>query len=619
MKISSIKLAGFRSHVKTAITGLDRVSIFVGPNGAGKSSILDAIGFALTGITRGLDEGGKGAEALACQLPSVGKASTSVTLQTDKGEIVRGLGQGPKSQAHINIISKLALDQKVLRVLAAPTNLLRLPVKKQEEIFFSMTGSAVTTDTIGKALTEAGIDLDATPVDLEDLLAPEGRANKLTFWKERRVEMKREIGTLVFTPSEQELPAADEVKRRRLESEMAKLDDSIRRGKGAGEQAQNSIRHFDELVAKAKAKVDELLKVQSVKVLAPAEVKKLRARIDEATGWRDEIIKKRQDFGAAANKKSDFTAEAEKIKALGRECSACGQEITKAATDKKLAGLREAFKAISAEVVGLSGEIKELEQKAAAVDVNSLLTQINGAERAVEDNKRNAEALAAAKKDLAEYQARRDDIQAPEGEKDWTEEEIKLADLRQQIEVLKAAEVEEGRQLSVNTRRSEIEENLEIMEKMLKAVGPGGSVQQAMAAGGTDEMVQMVRAIGAKLGVGDIGVKFGPWQITLNGRDIELASASEEFRVAAAFGIAFAEKAGASIVLLDGAEILRGDNRGLFQELIFSTGLEQVFIAFASDSIPESYEAVDGLAMFSVAKGEDGASKVSAIKQTAAV
>jgi hypothetical protein len=151
------------------------------------------------------------------------------------------------------------------------------------------------------------------------------------------------------------------------------------------------------------------------------------------------------------------------------------------------------------------------------------------------------------------------------------------------------------------------------MEKMLKAVGPGGTVQQAMASSGTDDMVAAVRDVAAKLGVGDIGIKFGPWQITLNGRDVELASASEEFRVAAAFGIAFAKKAGASMVCLDGAEILRGDNRALFQDLLFSCDLEQIFVAFASDSIPESYEASEGLAMFSVTKDEKGASSVKAI------
>lgn len=612
MKITAIKLNGFRSHIKTAIIGLDRVNIFVGPNGAGKSTILDAIGYALTGVTRGVDEGGRGAEALACQLSGMGKSSTTVSLQTDRGEILRGLAQGPKSHAHINIVTKLGLDQKVLRVLAAPTNLLRLSGKKQEEIFFSMTGASVTTEAIAAALTGAGLNLDETPVDLDELLTPEGRSSKLDFWKNRRVEMKLEIQSLVFTPSEQDLPAADEVKRRGLESQVSKLADSIARSKGAHDTASQSAQHFDELIAEAAANVKNLESIQNKKLIAPADVKKWRAQIDEINSLRETLGKKRGEFTAAANKKTELQNEAERVKALGRECSQCGQEITKAATDKKLAAMRDAFTESATLVAKLSGEISEAEKKVAKVDVNALLTQINMAERVTEDNKRNADALKKAQDTLAGFQRRRDDIEIPQ-EKDLGGEESKLADLRNQVERLKAAEGEAGRQLSVNQRRSEIEDNLAMMELMLKAVGPGGAVQQAMAAGGTEDMVAEVRTIGEHLGVGDIGVEFGPWKITLNGRDVELASASEEFRVAAAFGIAFAKKAGASMVCLDGAEILRGDNRGLFQDLLFSADLEQIFVAFASDEVPPCFDPVDGLAMFSVTKSEDGSSSVKAI------
>lgn len=614
MKINSIKLVGFRSHVSTSIKKLARVNIFVGPNGAGKSTILDGIGYALTGVTRGVDEGGRGADALACQLPGP-KTSTSVTLGTDKGEILRGLGSGPKSQAHIGIVGKLALDQKVLRVLAAPTNLLRLPSKKQEEIFFSMTGSSVTTETIAKALTDAGIDLEATPVDLEELLTPEGRNAKLAYWKERRVEMKREIQTLVFTPSDRELPNADAAKRQKLEGQAQDLANAISRGQSAGEQARQSIVHFDELVAAAENKVEGLKAVQNKKGLTPKAIKDLRAEIDAATALRDEVIKKRAEFGAATNDKNAIFQEAERVKALGKECSTCGQEINKAAADKKIADMREEYKKASASVKTINDAIADLDAKIAKVDVQAKLTEINLAERVVDDNKRNAELLKTATTELSDYKRRRSEIAIPDADKDWSDDEAKLADFRNQIEGLKAAEDEEQRQKSVNERRSEIEENLELMEKMLVVVGPGGAVQQAMASSGTDEMMETVRMIGDKLGVGDIGVKFGPWQITLNGRDVELASASEEFRVAAAFGIAFAKRAGASMVLLDGAEILRGDNRGLFQDLIFSCDLEQIFVAFASDTIPECYEPVEGLAMFSVSKDAKGASTVTPIRE----
>ncbi len=617
MNLKSIALTGFRSHIKTKIVGLGKVNIFVGPNGAGKSTILDAISYALTGVTRGVDDGGKGADALACQLAGAPETSTTVILSTDKGEILRGLGQGPKSQAHVKIVSKLGMDDKVLRVLAAPMNLLRLPNKKQEEVFFSLTGSSITAETIGEALTAAGINLEATPVDLDELLTPNGRDAKLAYWKQRRVEMKRQIQGLVFTPSDQELPPADEVKRRGLEAEFTKLNDAVTRGKGAGEQAQQSVQHFDELITGAEAKLKQIKDAVPAKAITPAEAKKLRAMVDDVSKWREEKGKKAAEFTAATQAKSKLEQEAQKIKDLGRECVSCGQEITKAATDKKLAAMRKAFTEAATETSKLSGELAALEKKIDAVDVNDALTKINLSERAGDEAARRTKAIKEATADLDALRERREGIAIPEGQ-DWTPQEAKLADLRNRIDALKAAEIEAGRQMSVNSQRSEIEENLEIMEKMLKAVGPGGTVQQAMASGGTENMVAAVREIGAKLGVGDIGIKFGPWQITLNGRDIELASASEEFRVAAAFGIAFAKAAGASMVCLDGAEILRGDNRELFQDLLFSCELEQIFVAFASDAIPECFEPQAGLTMFSVTKDERGASSVKAIKQTVA-
>ena len=133
MRIDEMQLVNFRNHLKTTIKGLSRVNLFVGPNGAGKTTILDSIGYGLSGTCRGTDAGGKGADALACQLPAKAKALTSVLLKTDRGELLRALGQGPSSQAHVQIVRKLGLDERVLRVLAAPMNLLRLPAGRRQQ------------------------------------------------------------------------------------------------------------------------------------------------------------------------------------------------------------------------------------------------------------------------------------------------------------------------------------------------------------------------------------------------------------------------------------------------------------------------------------------------------
>jgi len=71
----------------------------VGQNYSGKSTILDAICYALKGVCRGTDEGGRGADKLV-SADGNGRPlakSFTVKLETDLGIIERtGPGDGPR-------------------------------------------------------------------------------------------------------------------------------------------------------------------------------------------------------------------------------------------------------------------------------------------------------------------------------------------------------------------------------------------------------------------------------------------------------------------------------------------------------------------------------------------
>jgi exonuclease SbcC len=51
MKIKSVKLENFKSHVNSYISFSPGLNLIIGPNGSGKSSILQAIGLGFFGIT----------------------------------------------------------------------------------------------------------------------------------------------------------------------------------------------------------------------------------------------------------------------------------------------------------------------------------------------------------------------------------------------------------------------------------------------------------------------------------------------------------------------------------------------------------------------------------------
>lgn len=234
MKITEIKLTNWRNHWRTHITGLGRLNYVLGALGAGKSSILDAIQYAFCGSTRGTDDSGRGSDGLMCDIKGGPKASPAVTLLTDKGEIMRAVGQGPKSQAHFNIQTKLGLDTRFLKIMAAPMNLLRLERKKQGEVFFALAGNAVDAQAVEKALIDAGITNCGEVA--QNVLTPAGRDHYLSYLKTRRPEVKREIAGKVYVPVEGGVKA-DEVKRRRLESELKAAE-----AKAEATQAANANR-----------------------------------------------------------------------------------------------------------------------------------------------------------------------------------------------------------------------------------------------------------------------------------------------------------------------------------------------------------------------------------------
>lgn len=613
MKINRISLTAFRSHTKTLLENLASVNLFVGPNGVGKSSILDAIGFALTGVCRGLDEGGRGAEGLACQLENAPKASPSVELGTDRGVILRAVGQGPRSKAHAGIVGKLGLDERVVRVLAAPTNLLLLPRNKQEEVFLTLTGGGVKPEIVAATLTTLGIDAGLYAAD--ELLTPAGREQKLSYLRQRRVDLKREISGLVFVPSDKPLPKADETKRRQMETQLSDLNKSITLGRNGDELAKKNRTHYDELLKLQYERLNDLSKrTLAGDIMTEEQVRHCRAEIERRGGILAALNSAEKDLRSALSEQERISDYATKIKSLGDCCSECRQKVSKEHIERQLEELRSKYRAITDSLPAKKEKTNQLAKEASLIDERAILDRVAKAERAKHDVQASIDERQRIESAITEIKGKQSAIVDPEI-KDWSALENKAEELRRNIENLREAALEMEAANTVNRKRSVLEQQLEGMEKLIEALNPGGAIPQLLAADGTRELLAIVQEAAQKLNLGPVDIAFDPWQIKLDGRPIELASASEQYRVAAAFGVAFARRAGADILCLDGGEILRGYNRDAFQEFLFSCGVKQVFVAVTVDDVPENLAPTEDFAMFAVDKNALGASLVKFIPQ----
>ena len=95
----------------------------------------------------------------------------------------------------------------------------------------------------------------------------------------------------------------------------------------------------------------------------------------------------------------------------------------------------------------------------------------------------------------------------------------------------------------------------------------------------------------------------GPFPIGQQIKTYQL-SESEKWRFSVAFQVALAKVSGLGFVVLDGADVLVGPNRGILMETIMQAGLDQVFVLASTTDLLTPAPA--GIYVFSLAIDEHG-------------
>jgi hypothetical protein len=194
MKITKLHLTNFRSHLDTELE-LSARNLIIGPNGGGKSSLLDAICYACTGVCRGTDAAGKGADQLASYFwngEEASPAAVEVWAERDgqHHHFRRAGGQGPKSATGQEVRQTLGYDPRLVEALFRPGSFLDLPVGEQSALF---VGVGKRDEDIGEVCRKhlAGLIPDELmPATLKELDALERQA------RDARPALKKKLAEL---------------------------------------------------------------------------------------------------------------------------------------------------------------------------------------------------------------------------------------------------------------------------------------------------------------------------------------------------------------------------------------------------------------------------------------
>jgi len=600
MNITKVELTDFRSHAKTSIEGLSRFNLFLGRNGAGKTSILEAIGYALTGTCQGTDAGGRGAEMLIRQDEDGGRAgAATVMLETDKGQLGRMSGQGPKSQAQSAAAAALGAPEELARVIVQPGNFLRMSANEQKMLLMRGLGGQVSAADMAVIIPPElrAADLirgdQLTTGEAVDLLEKRFRAERPT--------LKGEISALAGAGPIEPCPVEGDP--RQVLAQAQELLKSLRGERDRIITAQQAAAAHQRDVARTRGELDQI----EADLAAFPPVEQMRAKINELA---EEIDGRRRAAQARQSKAEGLAgdlargkARLDEMREIGRKvsqlkgsCPTCQQPIDKQYAKSFLDDLGKRAKKAEAEVEKTAKAQAEVAEATLDEDVSKLEDDLKDLQQSIAvvagSTQRRGE-LAAYLKKIAAPTTIPGDIGAVDGR--IAKGEALIGQLQRHL-----AGVDQ--QAHAGRTRQEREKRLALVEAAVEFLGPKGPVRGKLLGGTLDGFVAAVQNLAAAFGLPPVSIVIQPWQILAAGRPVAMLSKSEEYRLGMIFAAVLSELSGAGLLLIDGADILDSEHRGMLADVLEACGLDQCFVA-STHNEPEAVKAVpEGWSFYSVVK-----------------
>jgi len=527
VRLKGIEIKRF-AGIREAQIDLGRpVTMFIGRNAQGKSSIRDAIAFALTGMARGITK----AKDHALLANDGGKAMEVTLTYEDEGDdcITRRDAKGG---------FKGALDSPLIAYCLEPLRFMGLAAKERAAILTAALGSQ--EDVVQAVLARHLPNID-------DDIAMEIRSSGIDRFN---VEQLREKGFVtcrrVYKRELAQIPSACGGPRPESYGLPAGFD------AGAAESAFGEL----EVLEKRIEKGQQMVGARQAALQRQAESVALDKQIDELQSQR-QPVGKGVDFDEVVQRLGQVDVlltllEQAQQTSLCPVCGKAGVPVEFVKVGNELAAWAEKYRATVERV-----------QRAEAANAR-IDTQIDGLVARLEAlRSQDSATLPAGSQDrLAELQQQRDHLQT-------------------QVQAYRRFCEDLGRFQAGQQRAERLRELIAECDEAVDLLKDGGVIQSEIAAAG--RALPIHEALKEAWGVQDFEIHDNG-EIVLHGRPIELASTSEQYRVAGLVGLALAQIGGVGFAALDGFEVLTSRLRNRFLSAIEDAGVENVLVFCSAEN-----------------------------------
>ncbi len=570
MRIQSLRLKDFRSHVETVLE-VDRFNFIRGPNGCGKSSIQMALEFLFTGRCDMTDAAGRGAEELIRK----GAKELSVSATFENGETICRRRSARTHTVEVNgkrvpLEAAQAYMEKrfgPVDVLSAVLNagrFIEMSEADQKRLLTQVlnAGTVEVPDEISEALRA----INLTPprlTSVADVEAAYKRFYELRTEASRALKALRDMEKPHIPP---DLPNSQELKKR-LEDLRGQKEHLV----AQKAEADASWQAGQERLKQVQVEIAEV----SSELLSPTEEQEL-VQLESQRGHAEKL---RQELADLIAERKAVEASLGAVEGTRGKCPTCRQPISEAMRKAEAQALRERLGDLEAMVQGAREELSEY----------------GGIEAAAARLEQHRKTLARHAR-LVEEQSKLAGVQEPNTADLESRMTILVERINKGARVLEKAQQFESAKERWETyvgEKSTLETRISLLDRLAEFFGPSGAMMgQASGRIGsfTEDLNRHLAAFGYTC-----KIALEPFEICVSSSkdnhfalSLKYLSESEQFRFGVAFQIALAMVTGLRFVVIDEADVLDKERRKILTGLLVNSELEQAIILATSEEAPPS-------------------------------
>lgn len=572
MKITALSVnnIGDVEHAKLAFT--KSIALLLGLNGQGKTTLCRAVElvlrgdiFAFTGRAAPIASLIGGADQTALVGATIERAAAK-PVAIERALSPRGVTTSVDGQTATKAVfdyfspNGMRDPEGVWRVVCNATAALELESAALKDLLSSLIDQGVPAAML-EGLPLAG-HIKGVPSTIDGILA----AHDVVF--EKRKLAKKDLAGIRIPKKPDEEPVSKEdlgeidAAIAGLETNVEALIASQGEARGLRTAAEQRLARAETAVAaKSKARVDlghqDDAEKASEAAQAAFEDAERRAAAPAPVAGRRGILLNEQTLLLGIKANLSKFIEATKAK----DCPHCGTSV-------EPVGARRTLERIEKRLPDLAKELEKNPAPAAVATINvaSFRQARDTAAKKLLDIAEADRALAAAE---TEQQAATGELAATAAVADPPA----LATLRERIATGRTNKAEAEKinadhaaHLTESAKHKKTAKTVEELEALCEAFGPKGIAEKLL----TERVGAMQMTLNGLMKTFGLALTFrtDPWGVRVNGRPIVSLSASERFRAGVAFQLALAETTSARFAMIDGADILDGENRAILFELL---------------------------------------------------